>query len=63
MKYTIIHYKPVGFRAGQYVAAMKRVKTKDLRKYIEKHDLDPVFVFEGWPQLEAKQSGADGRTG
>lgn len=54
-KFTIIYYKPVGFRAGQYLAAMKRIKTKDLLGYLEKRGLDVAFVFEGWPKLEGEQ--------
>lgn len=52
-KFTIIHYVSVGMRAGQFLAAMKRVETADLRAYIERHDLDVAFIFEGWPKKEA----------
>lgn len=51
-KYTLIHMVPVGFRAGQYIAAMKRVFTANLAAYIERNDLDVAFIFEGWPKLE-----------
>ena len=55
MKYTIIYYKAVGYRAGQYLVYMKRVRTKDLRAYIRKHDMDPAYIFIGWPALEGEK--------
>jgi hypothetical protein len=53
-KYTVIHLKPFGYRAGQYLPAMKRIKTSDLRAYLDKHALDATHVFEGWPKLEGE---------
>lgn len=54
-KYTVIHLKPVGYRAGQHIPVMKRIKTSDLLAYLEKHGLDATHVFEGWPKLEGER--------
>lgn len=55
-KYTVIHMVPVGFYAGQYIAAMKRIETADLAKYLNRRNLDATHVFEGWPKLQGQNT-------
>lgn len=54
-KYTVIYYEAIGYRAGQYIVRMKRVKTKNINRYLARYALDVAFVFQGWPKKDGEK--------